>query len=107
MSDTPDLHIYAQRCPHDDLLVVGNRDGLRLLLAATMDALARGTSKDNTAFVAHDGDGYDVIVRMEEDDALLGYVHPYTAPEYEAERDAATHAGTWPKQAPEERPSCS
>lgn len=62
------LHVYPQYMEHCEAIIVGNREGLELLLAAVNAALNTGLGTEQV--MASDGEGYDVIVVREDADWL-------------------------------------
>ena len=68
------LNIYGQESCHADARIIGNRGGLEALKAAINRALTYGKStteryvkNGDTALYASDGEGYEVIVEMHND----------------------------------------
>lgn len=79
--EIPLLHVYGQRAWHDEVYIVGNKQGLEILLVAVKQAIkeSRGEA-DNLVFTA-DGEGYGVIVLRRDDPWPKGWSRvalPYT-----------------------------
>jgi len=71
------LHIYGQTFHHDHAFIIGNKSGLVALRDAIQAAIDAETKPDST-FSAADGEGYNVMVYLEEekaywDKAMLPY----------------------------------
>lgn len=63
MNNMPGLiHIHGQQFPHDDVLIVGNREGL-LRLRNAIDMAINGTMND-VEVMTQDGECYYLYVRM-------------------------------------------
>lgn len=61
------LNIYGQYDNHTEAKIVGNREGLESLHRAILRALASdasSTSEEREPLFASDGEGYEVIVKM-------------------------------------------
>lgn len=74
------LHVYAQDGPHDEVYIVGNRDGLGRLLRAIECALK--DEKGDCVAMTSDGEHFVAIV-LRRDDPLVSdvwqkLVLPYT-----------------------------
>lgn len=73
------LHIYGQYAWHDDVQIVGTRSALEQL-HTIIGAALKGEVKPDGAFFCGDGEGYDVIVVVRDDeDAWPRYRSPYEA----------------------------
>lgn len=82
------LHVYGQRAPHDDVLIVGTQEALRHLRDALTRALRDGVEA-MPAYTA-DGEGYEVAVVRHDapPDAWERLKRPYSAAWLqEADRD--------------------
>lgn len=57
------LHVYGQQVEHDDVVIVGNNEGLVALRNAIDDVL-KNQDEDitNASHFANDGEGYDTII---------------------------------------------
>lgn len=83
----PDLHIYAQTGPHDDVSIVGTAEGLRRIRDAINRAIKHpdGIGYASPLFVC-DGEGYAVHVRrVPKGNDLKDQRLPYTGPIYRQE----------------------
>lgn len=79
MSDSyPILHLYSPASYHQEQVVLGNRAGLEALRNAVNAALAGGFSVTD-ACETGDGEGYHLLVKMLDDDAMQTVRTPYTA----------------------------
>ena len=61
------LNIYGQQSPHMEAKIVGNRKGLEALNRAILRTLnddKSSTSEEREPLFASDGEGYEVIVEM-------------------------------------------
>jgi hypothetical protein len=74
------LHIYAQAFWHEEAVIVGTREAL----LALADAINVAVLKDNSdgvermeAYTA-DGEGYDVRIRLMDENSMNKLVLPYT-----------------------------
>jgi hypothetical protein len=85
------LHVYAQGHEHDDLYVIGNRDGLEKLKKAVEKALTQEVGKESV--ITNDGEGFDAVVALCDEgwqsDAWINMKEPYAA---ESSRDARDNA---------------
>ena len=88
------LHIYAQPCWHEEAWIVGNRRGLEILRDAINQALAEGHGQTATTpneFVCtNDGEGYDVMVLLEESEWGHSYLEPETLTNWDVLRKPYT-----------------
>ena len=71
------LHIYAQAQWHDDVWIVGDKEGLRLLRDAIDKALSEGKAESDHVFTA-DGEGYRVHVLSLSEEDMVSLAMPYT-----------------------------
>lgn len=77
------LHIYAQQAWHDPAFVIGNREALICLRDAINSALKNGLDDQSNnlgqEYFTSDGEGYPVIVLVEENNKKwIDYAVPYT-----------------------------
>jgi len=88
------LHVYAQTNQNDDAYIVGTRNELAKLGLAINRALGNqslGRSSDEVeAFVASDGEGYDLYVKVVPASVEKKLVLPYTVA-----IEAALDGGGW------------
>ena len=78
------LHIYAQNCPHDTAMIVGDMDSLRKLretLKQLLDMQSNRTVTSMDAFTA-DGEEFKLFTVYEHADEMEDLRLPYTSPEY-------------------------
>ena len=96
------LHVYGQHCEHDEVYIVGNREGLWRLKRALDKALIYEKGKliyhpeESEEVMASDGEGYDVHVICNDTEWQGEYWKnlglPYTASSSQDMRDDAI----WP-----------
>ena len=82
----PILHVYAQKYPHEDLHIMGNRLGLLLLIESIYQSILDGAPPHSCSAGAltADGEGFDIIVHLEQQkEAQNSYTLPYMAAEYQ------------------------
>lgn len=81
LKDPAFLHIYAQRDWHDDVYIVGNKEGLETLCRVIKAALARGTAdsdKMSDGVFVGDGEGYGIkAIRYRSNDDWPRLAVPY------------------------------
>jgi len=61
------LNVYGQQSYHTEAKIIGNREGLEALSRAILRALAdsnSSTQEEREPLYASDGEGYEVIVEM-------------------------------------------
>ena len=68
-----ELHIYPQEGPHDDAIILANREGLLALKGLIEDAL---TNPTQALFITGDGEGYHLFVSQT--DSVSKFSTPYT-----------------------------
>lgn len=71
------LHIYAQSCWHDQVIIVGNRESLEMLQLAIKNALEDNQSASDLMFVS-DGEGYNVLAYQASTEEMDKLPVPYT-----------------------------
>jgi N-acyl-D-aspartate/D-glutamate deacylase len=78
-SSMPILHIYGQEAWHDDVVIVGNHDGIKKLYEACVAALADEIELDDRTAFVNDGEGFGIYVAMvSEPKDILGLKTPYS-----------------------------
>ena len=73
---TPTVHIYGQGAWHDDIYIVGDKDGLKQLLRAVACAIHKGEGEADV--FAGDGEGYTIRAAQVEPDRTALLRTPYT-----------------------------
>ncbi|AEG14356.1 hypothetical protein Desku_0750 [Desulfofundulus kuznetsovii DSM 6115] len=66
-TEIPLLHVYGQHAWHDDVYIVGNKQGLEMLLAVAKQALKEDRGETGGDVFTADGEGYSVIVLFRDD----------------------------------------
>lgn len=66
MSELRLLHVHAQCAHHDDVRIVGNREGLKALFDAIEVALFDTDVPGKAPVMVSDGEHYDVFVRLDD-----------------------------------------
>src|SRR5690348_14978169 len=74
--DMETVHVYAQGAWHKEAYIAGNRSGLEKLRNALATALESGAA-DANVFV-NDGEGYEICVRLVDDETANKLIVPYT-----------------------------
>lgn len=88
------LHIFGPTYYHDHSFIIGNREALELLRKAIDDALETGSATGKTSAFAADGEGFDLCVYREEEDAFWEKaLFPYTDNDAQDNREDAI--GPW------------
>ncbi|MGB9805001.1 hypothetical protein [Desulfofundulus sp.] len=90
------LHVYGQRAWHDDVYIVGNRQGLETLLAAVKQALKESRGETDSDVFTADGEGYSVIVLRQDGSWPEGWARvalPYWGDHARDEREGVLRPG--------------
>jgi len=76
---TPYIHIYGQSMNHDDLFIIGNKEGL-IALSDALDMVSAHWNDDSIGVdvFAKDGEGYKIIIKRANDDEMEQLMLPYT-----------------------------
>lgn len=88
INSNPLLHVHAQYASHEEVWILGNKEALQKLHQALGQLLeGKGTASNNTiargvGMWANDGEGYNVMLLLDEDkarwqQAALGYTADY------------------------------
>jgi hypothetical protein len=93
--DDSELHLYGQKTPHEETFLVGNRRALEALAAAIQRVLEHKQPQTVEAF-AGDGEGFEVIVHMVPDGALMRWEDPYYDDAFVERREDAVSPWTDP-----------
>ena len=75
------VHLYAGSGPHEDSVIVGDREGLTNLRNAIDEALGRGkpAGLSSTTIFVNDGEGFDCFIVCDNMDRLIkDLATPYT-----------------------------
>ncbi len=71
------LHVYGQKFPHGEAVIVGTREALRELAGMIMRTLEATEFVERCEFMACDGEGYGLRVICADNSDLEGWVPPY------------------------------
>lgn len=75
---TGTLHVYGQYTWHDDLNIIGDREGIELLRDLLTDALDKGAAFDHRcSFFQRDGEGFRVNVAVCGEDEMKSLSSAY------------------------------
>jgi hypothetical protein len=79
---TPYIHIYGQAYNHSNAFIIGNYDGLMLLLRALEKTLHYEPTPNGDAvgtnFFVGDGEGYKIIIKETSNEEMAQLELPYT-----------------------------
>src|SRR5262245_35865908 len=93
------LHIYGQAYWHEPVMIVGTPDAfiaLQEALHAAVNLACAGAPDITTPMFVSDGEGFEVIIRVETAEAMDTYAVPYTDA-CAAERREPAPESQWPK----------
>lgn len=95
------LHVYGQEGPHDDVVILGNRDGLTAL-RDTINRVLVGTKAQGVALsvgprepMTSDGEGFGLVVMRDDTEWQEATWQAYALP-YTNEDECSSDDALWP-----------
>lgn len=90
----PYLHMYGQTYPHDDVFIVGNREGLEQLHKRIEEALKGKKNKKLKELSVTDGEQFECFIICEEEIKEKNILRPYADKTFSGNDSKAIHPYT-------------